>query len=794
MAARIKLMVATLILALSWIGAAPAGAVLTDLGDPITPHGYPAFYTDGDVALELCVPPPAGLATAAAQFCIGDPLDPNPPFVTGEGFYYMAVASIPLGLNGAVGDATIEFAVESTYGGTEEPIDGQQITFARTRIRIDTPVVGTYTITHPYSATSVVFEVGDEDLDGEPDGINMTADIGSANFLDPALAFRGTLTGPIGPYLTWENFDTNPDLQVLAVDPVSGEPTEEVLEQYIGDPNVLSPVVGGLNNNVFRVQGPEGSNLDGLGGDVVETDLWSIMGKVNDIVDDGNLYVYANAPVPNLFAVGPVNRENFFVTPSTGQVAGEEDYSDDYSLGYPHWYQEAVPVIDTNTGEQAIDPVTQLPVFEGGIQLTLCPPGDAMCISDPIIPTDPVQTALMTGGEGFWYFAAATIDVGDDSYFIEFALESTFGGAEEMVDGNQISFARERIRFNFDADTPVATYRVTHPYGERILEGDPDRLDRVRFTSDIGISNLADPDGAFIGALYGIIGPQFLVWDNFENPAAPGTLLGADYPVQDLVTQNLETGLYSYHVGNPNIPHTVTGGWNGNIFRVERLVSGTVEDGEWEIIGQTDQWVVSGKVFDPATFEFNISPDVPIAAADAVTLNMADPSPYIIDVLANDTFTDGVPVTVAVVIDPIDGTAVVNGDGAIIYTPDTTLAQAGGVDTLTYQISQTIDTQVLTSSPAEVVITVIPVETITVDRARFDTRRLRLDITGTSNFPGTILTFHAGDTAAGAVLGTAQVSDTGRWRFRGTATTNITAVTIVSSTGNETVNQALQVR
>lgn len=758
-------------------------AALAGLKDPIKPHGYPAWYSDSNgLALELCVPPPAGNASPApgdstlGAMCIGDPLELdtegnpiNPLVMTGEGFYWMAFATISLASGGS---ASIEFAVESTFGGTEAPVPGGQITFGRTRIRIDTPVAGTYSITHPYSNGTVDFEV----LPGtEGDGINMTADVGAANFLNPALAFHGTLNTPIGPFLTWESFDRNPALQVRAT------PEGPVLEQYVGDPNIPSQVVGSpFGNDFFRVVGPGGSNLGGPGINTVETNLFGVMGKVNNPVDDTNRYFYENQQVPNLFAVGPVNRTAPFVPTSTAQVAGA-GFSDDYSLGYPLWFQENIGTAEAPAG---------------GLQLTLCPPGDVMCISEPIIPTNSVHTTLMTGGEGFWYFAAATFDDGDDSYTIEYALESTFGGTEAMVDGNQISFARERIGFDFRDDKPAATYRVTHPYGVRILEPQPDRLDGVGFTADTGIADPADPDGSFAGALYGILGPQFLKWDTFVDPNLPGTPLGADYPVQDLVTLNPVTGLYSYFVGNFNIPHTVTGGPNGNIFRVERLISGTVENGQWQLVGQTDLWAVSGKLYDPATFEFNISPDVPIAADDAATFNMTDAQPFIINVAANDLITEVTPVTITIDGQPADGSAVANNPaGTVTYTPDADFALAGGVDTFTYQISQTINGQVLTSSLATVTVTILPVETIAFSQARFDTRRLRLDLRGDSNFPGSTLTIRAGTTAQGTVLGTVVVPANGRWSFRGTATANVTSVTVVSnSAGATTVTQPLQVR
>jgi hypothetical protein len=332
------------------VGAVPSWGALVDVGPSIDPHGYPAWYQDASqLKVELCAPAPAGHATRP-DLCIGDPLELdangnpiNPIVLTGESFYWMASAAIPLG----AGEATIEFALEATFGGAEAPIDGQQITFGRTRIRIDTPTAGTYTITHPYGTQ--VFEVPVAE-----DGINYTADIGSANFLSPAIGFRGTLAA-FGPtpasLLTWPNYATNPDLQVRGpADPITGEPGP-LLEQYVGNPNVASTVVGGTNGNIFRVQGP---------GVDVQTDQFFIMGKVYDPTKPLTAHVFPGVPEQKLFAVGPVNRETPFApTSPPGLITGQLFT---YAYGYPLWYQEKLPVL-TETGEQATDPVTGLPQF-----------------------------------------------------------------------------------------------------------------------------------------------------------------------------------------------------------------------------------------------------------------------------------------------------------------------------------------------------------------------------------------------------------------------------------------------
>lgn len=754
------------------VSAAPTTwAALANLGVPIGPHGYPAWYSDSnELRLELCVPPPAGNASPApgdptlGALCIGDPLqldaggNPiNPLVLTGESFWWLVETSMAMP---GGGDAMVLLGLEGTFGGSGAPVDSNQISFGRSRIRIDTPVAGTYTVTHPYATQ--VFEVTDPAA-----GINVTADVGAANFLSPAIGFRGALAAPIGPFLTWPDYQNIESLKVRGpADPVTGAPGP-VLEQYIGDPNVLSPIINGPNGNIFRVQGP--------GGIDVQTNLFFVMGKVFDTTVPIVEHLFANAPVQKLLDVGPVNRTGFFANPDPlaplVEVTGI-DYN--YPVGYPLWYQE-------NLG------TPEVPV--PGQQLTLCTPGDAMCISDPIDQSSADQRNLRTGGEAFWWSADARFDTTAGRAVLVLGLEATFGGTGAVVDGQQFVFGRERIRI----DTPAAgTYRVTHPYGQRIFEDVPAGDNGINFPSDIGINDPADPDSAVVGALYSDIGPTFLKWATFNvDPALTDPLL---------VTPNAnDPNLNDYYVGNPGIESPVVGSPFGtNFFRVERLVAGTPDNGTWQLVGQTDLFAVSGKIYDPATFEFPASIAAPKAIDDEAVLNLDQQASVTINILANDNPAPGVSPTISILpaggaFGPDNGTVVIANAaaGTVTYTPNAAFAVTGGVDTFAYNF---VDSTGVPSNNAIVTVTVLPVETIAFSQARFDLRRLRLDLRGTSNFEGSILTIRAGSTSSGAILGTAVVRN-GRWNFRGTATTNLTSVTVVSnSAGATTVTQPLQVR
>ncbi|MCM2264091.1 MAG: DUF4214 domain-containing protein [Desulfuromonadales bacterium] len=570
-----RLLLILMALALFTGTASTAWAALAGVGEPLEPHGYPAYYQDASgLQLELCVPPPAGTATVES-FCVFDPLDVGTPLVVaGETFWWMATALIDIPGGGQAG---LTLGVEGTFGGAEQAIDGQQIAFGRTRIRIDTPSIGTYTVTHPYGTQ--VFEVTDTAA-----GINYTADIGSVNFLDPAAGFADTLFA-FGPdqvsFLTWPDYRNNPALQVLA--------GAEVVEQYIGDPNVASPVVGGINGNAFRVEGP--------GGLLLETDQFFVMGKEYNPAIPRTSHTFPSAPAQQLAAIGPVNRAVDFGADGSvatidplfieGGFVAEEDIN--YPLGYPLWYQDY-----------------------SGMRLTICqgvevgdigatlPDLNLMCISDPIDPLAAnyeAQLALRTGGETFYWSADAGIEIGDLVADLVLGQEGTFGGTEALVDGNQIGFGRLRIRI----DTPEAgTYTVIHPYGINEFTGVPAGINAINFTGDIGMANLADPDHAFVGALFSSIGPNFLTWTTFDptllnndpllvktepalSPAGEPILDGNGVPVIKTV----------HYVGDPAVLHEVTGsvfeyeGEPVNYFRV-------IGPGGLDV--RTDLFNVSGRV------------------------------------------------------------------------------------------------------------------------------------------------------------------------------------------------------
>jgi hypothetical protein len=726
-----------------------AWGALQEVGPVSGPHGFPLYYTDQNgLSLELCLD---------EEWCFFDPVDQTDPDqvelgIGGEVFWWMAEAVAPPLVAG--GRSLLVLAMEGTFGGDEAVVNGNQISFGRVRIRVDVPQPGTYRILYPYGEK--IFQNVTV-----ADGINYTVDIGSADFLNPRAAFAGALDSEIQPnFLTWTTFDQNPDLSDPILVGSDGA-------RYVGDMGIEHPVKGSVivdanhssgYRNYFAIQRELGDGWQTLSW----TDLFSVMGKLH--VREFQAHVFPqeiDPPVKNLAEVGPINRA--LVYDSAAPVTDPPESTAGYAFGFPIWYED-----------------------QDGLQLTICPAADPMCIGDPIDFSDPVQVAFNTGGESFWWSADAQInaDVAGDLIFngegtlpqgfdaeLGLALESTFGGAHDIFDGNQIGFGRVRVRI----DAPVAgDYTIIHPYGVLGFNVSPaEAADTggkraINYTADIGIINPSDPDGAFVGALYGDIGPYFLTWPEY---ATDERLKKPFINDEELTVQ---------YVGDPAIAHGVVG--STFFYGAEEVPANY-----FRVIGPgfdvlTPLFSIQGKVFDEATFRVISDVNAPIARNDtAVTEQNV---PVAIDVLANDTFTGAVTVNAA---NPVNGTLAVNG-GVVTFTPT---AGFDGTGSFTYTLTDDNGT----SNHATVTITVNPLETIALDKARLDLRKLRWDIKGTSNFDGTVLTLYAGPDTTGSIIGTVQV-DGGKWNFRGTATSNpnVTRISIQSSTGKELLNQPLQVR
>lgn len=185
-------------------------------------------------------------------------------------------------------------AIEAAFAA-EEPVEGDQVSFARIRIRVDVPTAGTYVITHPYGVD--VFNI---DTPGRR-AINMTRDIG----IGTPKTYDGALKGDIGPFLRSVNgpyTETNP---------LTG-----AAEQFVGDPNLNEAVTGSpFNTNFVRIEGPNGLDL--------RTNVFAVSGKLSTVVRPTPMITQRSTYSRKAGTSAPVAQQDVFVLapPAPGTVA-----------------------------------------------------------------------------------------------------------------------------------------------------------------------------------------------------------------------------------------------------------------------------------------------------------------------------------------------------------------------------------------------------------------------------------------------------------------------------------------
>ena len=219
------------------------GAKPINIGSINPQNGFPQWIQDiNGTSLEMCLD--------AGTNCTFDPVADNNPFSEqigfgAEAFWWMADASI--NTNSGL-SATLVQAVEAAFA-TESPADGDQFPFTRLRIRVDVPMAGIYTITHPFGQR--VFEV---ESVGAKREINDT--------IDMAFDANSQHQGRIGPFLK----------------------STSAPQGFLGNGTATTVTGSPCGTNFFRIEGvaKDGTplNLDGAGGNVVQTDQFTVIGKL----------------------------------------------------------------------------------------------------------------------------------------------------------------------------------------------------------------------------------------------------------------------------------------------------------------------------------------------------------------------------------------------------------------------------------------------------------------------------------------------------------------------------------
>ncbi|WP_455921031.1 hypothetical protein [Pseudomonas putida] len=208
-----------------------------------------------------------------------------------EAFWFTADATVvdaARGINLSYGSA-----IEAAFS-EELPVDGDQTSFARIRIRVDVPTAGTYIITHPYGVEAFTVTTPGRRA------INMTRDIG----ISTPKEYTGTLQGDIGPFLRSVNgpyTETNPQTGTA--------------ERFVGDPNLTEAATGSpFNTNFVRIEGPGGIDL--------RTTLFAISGKLSTVVRPTPLITQRGTYSRRAGTSAPIAQQDVFVQapPQPGTV------------------------------------------------------------------------------------------------------------------------------------------------------------------------------------------------------------------------------------------------------------------------------------------------------------------------------------------------------------------------------------------------------------------------------------------------------------------------------------------
>jgi Bacterial Ig domain len=280
--------------------AAPAGATLLDHGpaDPVLV--FPTWYRDlNGLALGECLSqtPSPNLGAAGKPMCFL--LNPNPagfPGNVGPEIFFNGL-NVALGKGAAAASVTTfamtyVAALEGSYLPAGLPVHGTEAVFARIRITANIQVAGTYKVTHPFGVE--LFNVRPADLGAR--AIFFTADVP----VGTPLNFDASLNGRIGPFIQWDFVD--PGI-TLAVKNAAG-----ATETFVADPNLPHTYTGSpFGTNFVRVDGPVGSNLDGVGNDFMQTPLGNVIGMKYGAAIPTPLSIqratYSRDPVNNLVSI-----------------------------------------------------------------------------------------------------------------------------------------------------------------------------------------------------------------------------------------------------------------------------------------------------------------------------------------------------------------------------------------------------------------------------------------------------------------------------------------------------------
>jgi Bacterial Ig domain len=646
-------------------------------------NGFPQWYQDSNgLVLDACLPNAGELADGTCLVTPDQLTNPSAPISFPNNFpdeFFFFNATSTMDVNG--GRALLVLGLEGAF--VNGPVvAGDQMVFARLRMRVDIPAPGgTYRVIHPFGVEEF------PDLAPGIKSINFTNDVGLI-----AGDFNGALNGKITAFLR---------ASAVAGGPASPFVVLNGGNTFIADPLVTTPITGSpFGTNVFRIEGP---NIGGPGINFIETDQFTLLGRVH------------LAPVPS-----PV-----LVTRAT--------YRRDAYSAQADVFATATPTIGT--------PTPVLSVTGAGIWGSLLGRSGTSYFGEPELQTPasiPASITITNSADTPTSYTEA--DLVDDVIISAANYDpATQTLLVRAMSGDQYSPPALLVAgFGpLDGNGQFATMLAVPPAEVTVISSHGGR-DTRKVTIGTFMRNVNAPhaENDFVGEVPADIATSINILAN-DTPNMGVTPRILANPAHGVVTIDPLTGSATY---------TPTHAYAGT--------------DSFSYINTNS----SGLDSNVALVAFNVAfvNHPPVANPDTASASVT--TPVTIDVLANDTDPDAGdtidPLTVTIVAQPATGDAIANTNGTITFAP---APGTSGNVTFDYTVA---DSHGGVSNLATVTVNVVSPDTLNIIQAQFRTRGdWRIRGTSTIPGPGNTITIHNGPTLGGPVIGTIAVDATGAWDF-----------------------------